>query len=80
MKATSYSLNNSISQIEVDAGLLSETYTVSVEDGSKIDLPDSFSSPIRGISLGMQCILPEPTGDNHTATGITGARDPPKQV
>ena len=48
MKATSYSLNNSISQIEVDAGLLSETYTVSVEDGSKIDLPDSFSSPIRG--------------------------------
>ena len=47
MKATSYSLNNSVSQIEVDAGLLSETYTVSVEDGSKIDLPDSFSSPIR---------------------------------
>ena len=80
MKATSYSLNNSVSQIEVDAGLLSETYTVSVEDGSKIDLPDSFSSPIRGTSLGMQYILPEPTGDNHTATGITGARDPPKQV
>ena len=47
MKATTYSLNNSISQIEVDAGLLSETYSVSVEDGSKIDLPDSFSSPVR---------------------------------
>ena len=47
MKATTYSLNNSISQIEVDAELLSETYSVSVEDGSKIDLPDSFSSPVR---------------------------------
>jgi len=47
MKATSYSLNNEISQIEVDAGLLSETYEVSVEDGSKVELPESFSSDIR---------------------------------
>ena len=47
MKATSYSLNNEISQIEVDAGLLSETYEVSAENGSKVDLPESFSSDIR---------------------------------
>ena len=47
MKATSYSLNNEISQIEVDAGLLSQTYEVSVEDGSKVELPESFSSDIR---------------------------------
>ena len=42
MKATSYSLNNEISQIEVDTGLLSETYEVSVENGSKVELPESF--------------------------------------
>jgi len=47
MKATSYSLNNEISQIEVDAGLLSETYEVSTENGSKVELPESFSSDIR---------------------------------
>ncbi len=47
MKATSYSLNNEISQIEVDAGLLSETYEVSAENGSKVELPESFSSDIR---------------------------------
>ncbi|MBR20552.1 MAG: 50S ribosomal protein L4 [Euryarchaeota archaeon] len=47
MKATSYSLNNEISQIEVDAGLLSETYEVSVKNGSKVELPESFSSDIR---------------------------------
>ena len=47
MKATSYSLNNEISQIEVDTGLLSETYEVSVENGSKVELPESFSSDIR---------------------------------
>ena len=47
MKATSYSLNNEISQIEVDAGLLSETYEVSVNNGSKVELPESFSSDIR---------------------------------
>lgn len=47
MKATSYSLHNSVSQIEVDAGLLSETFTVTAEDGSKIQLPPSFSSNIR---------------------------------
>ena len=47
MKATSYSLNNEISQIEVDAGLLSETYEVSAKDGSKVELPLSFSSDIR---------------------------------
>jgi|TARA_B100001094_G_scaffold257706_1_gene257298 large subunit ribosomal protein L4e len=47
MKATTYSLNNEISQIEVDAGLLSETYEVSTENGSKVELPESFSSDIR---------------------------------
>ena len=47
MKATTYSLNNEISQIEVDAGLLSETYEVSAENGSKVELPESFSSDIR---------------------------------
>ena len=47
MKMTSYSLNNEISQIEVDAGLLSETYEVSVKDGAKVELPESFSSDIR---------------------------------
>ena len=47
MKATTYSLNNEISQIEVDAGLLSETYEVSAESGSKVELPESFASDIR---------------------------------
>ena len=47
MKTISYSLNNEISQIEVDAGLLSETYEVSAKDGSKVELPESFSSDIR---------------------------------
>ena len=40
MKTISYSLNNEISQIEIDAGLLSETYEVSAKDGSKVEHPN----------------------------------------
>ena len=47
MEAVTYSLKNTISQTEVDAGLQSESYAVSVEKGSKMELPSAFSSEIR---------------------------------
>ena len=47
MEAVTYSLKNTISQTEVDAGLQSESYAVSVEEGSKMELPSAFSSEIR---------------------------------
>lgn len=47
MKTKPYNLVNSVIQEEMDAGLLAETYTVEVNDGKSVTLPEPFSSEIR---------------------------------
>ena len=47
MKVSVKDITNSISADELDAGRLQETFEVSVEDGSKITLPESFNSSLR---------------------------------
>ena len=47
MKIKAYNLVNSVIQEELDAGLLAESYEVSVKDGKNITLPDVFNSEIR---------------------------------
>ena len=47
MKIKAYNLVNSVIQEELDAGLLAESYEVSVKDGKNITLPDVFDTEIR---------------------------------
>ena len=47
MKVSVKDITNNISADELDAGRLQETFDVSVEDGSKITLPESFNSSLR---------------------------------
>jgi large subunit ribosomal protein L4e len=47
MKVSVKDITNNISADELDAGRLQETFEVSVEDGSKITLPESFNSSLR---------------------------------
>ena len=47
MKVSVKDITNSISADELDAGRLQETFEVSVEEGSKITLPESFNSALR---------------------------------
>ena len=47
MKIKAYNLINSVIQEELDAGLLAESYEVSVKDGKNITLPDVFNTEIR---------------------------------
>ena len=47
MKIKTYNLVNSVIQEELDAGLLAESYEVSVKDGKNITLPDVFNTEIR---------------------------------
>lgn len=47
MKIKAYNLVNSVIQEELDAGLLAESYEVSVKDGKNITLPDVFNTEIR---------------------------------
>ena len=47
MKIKAYNLVNSVVQEELDAGLLAESYEVTVKDGKNISLPDVFDSEIR---------------------------------
>ena len=48
MKVAVKDITNSISADELDAGRLQDTFEISVEDGKKITLPESFSTPLRG--------------------------------
>jgi large subunit ribosomal protein L4e len=47
MKVSVKDITNNISADELDAGRLQETFEVSVENGSKITLPESFNSSLR---------------------------------
>tara|TARA_B100000287_G_C20587168_1_gene762721 strand:+ start:192 stop:1070 length:879 start_codon:yes stop_codon:yes gene_type:complete len=47
MKIKAYNLVNSVIQEELDAGLLAESYEVSVKDGKNITLPEVFNTEIR---------------------------------
>ena len=47
MKVSVKDITNNISADELDAGRLQETFDVSVEDGSKMTLPESFNSSLR---------------------------------
>ena len=47
MKIKAYNLVNSVIQEELDAGLLAESYEVSIKDGKNITLPDVFNTEIR---------------------------------
>ncbi len=47
LKIKAYNLVNSVIQEELDAGLLAESYEVSIKDGKNITLPDVFNSEIR---------------------------------
>ena len=47
MKIAVKDITNNISADELDAGRLQDTFEISVEDGSKVTLPDSFNSSLR---------------------------------
>ncbi len=47
MKTKSYNLVNNVEQEEMDAGLLAEYFTVEVNDGKAVSLPEVFSSEVR---------------------------------
>ena len=47
MKVAVKDITNNISADELDAGRLQDTFEISVEDGSKVTLPDSFNSSLR---------------------------------
>ena len=47
MKIKAYNLVNSVIQEELDAGLLAESYEVSVKDGKNVTLPEVFNTEIR---------------------------------
>jgi large subunit ribosomal protein L4e len=47
MKVAVKDVTNTISADELDAGRLQDTFDISVSDGSKIALPDSFATPLR---------------------------------
>ena len=47
MKVTVKDITNTISADELDAGRLQDTFEISVADGSKVTLPESFSTPLR---------------------------------
>ena len=47
MKVAVKDITNTISADELDAGRLQDTFEISVEDGSKVTLPESFATPLR---------------------------------
>ena len=47
MKVAVKDITNTISADELDAGRLQDTFEISVKDGSKVTLPDSFNAPLR---------------------------------
>ena len=47
MKVAVKDITNNISADELDAGRLQDTFEISIEDGSKVTLPDSFNSTLR---------------------------------
>ena len=47
MKVAVKDITNNISADELDAGRLQDTFEISIEDGSKVTLPDSFNSALR---------------------------------
>ena len=46
MKVAVKDITNTISADELDAGRLQDTFEISVKDGSKVTLPDSFNAPL----------------------------------
>ena len=47
MKVAVKNISNVITQDEMDAGRLQSTFDITVEDGSKMTLPDVFSASVR---------------------------------
>ena len=47
MKVAVKDITNTISADELDAGRLQDTFEISVDDGSKVTLPESFATPLR---------------------------------
>ena len=47
MKVAVKNISNTITQDEMDAGRLQSTFDITVEDGSKITLPEAFSVSVR---------------------------------
>ena len=47
MKVAVKNISNTITQDEMDAGRLQSTFDITVEDGSKITLPEAFSASVR---------------------------------
>ena len=47
MKVAVKDITNTISADELDAGRLQDTFEISVSNGSKIALPNSFATPLR---------------------------------
>jgi len=47
MKVAVKNISNNITQDEMDAGRLQSVFDITVEDGSKVSLPDSFSQSVR---------------------------------
>ena len=59
MKVAVKDITNTISADELDAGRLQDTFEISVEDGSKVTLPESFATPLRS-RLGKTCSCLKP--------------------
>ena len=47
MKVAVKNISNNITQDEMDAGRLQSVFDITVEDGSKVTLPESFNQSVR---------------------------------
>ena len=47
MKVAVKNISNNITQDEMDAGRLQSVFDITVEDGSKVTLPESFTQSVR---------------------------------
>ncbi len=47
MKVAVKNISNNITQDEMDAGRLQSVFDITVEEGSKVTLPESFSQSVR---------------------------------
>ena len=66
MKVAVKDITNTISADELDAGRLQDTFEISVKDGSKVALPEAFSTPLREDLVKLAVASARATEDNHT--------------
>ena len=74
MKVAVKDITNTISADELDAGRLQDTFEISVKNGSKVTLPESFTTPMRADLVKLAVASSRATEDNHTVLDLTKAK------